>query len=437
MFIRYWQNLEYRTNVFEVKDSSEPIEHRSTTPAASRPLALLVVIFASLTAFAPLSIDMYLPAFPQIAADFGVSVARVELSLAAFFVGLAFGQLLYGSATDRFGRKKPLYIGLSIYCLASLACAYAPNVEALIVLRFFQALGACGGIVIARATVRDLFDHSESARVFSLLMLVMGVAPILAPLIGGYVTLFFGWHAIFVVVSVMSALCLATVYEFLPETREPDPTVRLSGTFGIYVNILKDNRFLGFTLAGGLAQAGMFAYITGSPFVFIELFGVPAQYYGWIFGSNAVGLIALSQINGRLVRSYDPTKILRFSLSATAFLGLLLIFAGIFSFGFWGVVIPVFLFVASLGMVFPNSTAGALSEQAQNAGSASALLGSLQYALAATASSLVSYFNNGTSLSMTVLIGVCGIAAILALNLLVGSKKGKEFEVAEEHITFG
>lgn len=158
---------------------------------------MLVVILASLTAFAPLSIDMYLPAFPRIAADFGVPVAKVELSLATFFFGLAFGQLLYGTATDRFGRKNPLYIGLGIYCAASIACVFAPNIETLIVLRFFQALGACGGIVIARATVRDLFDHSESARVFSLLMLIMGVAPILAPLIGGYVAIFLGWHAIF------------------------------------------------------------------------------------------------------------------------------------------------------------------------------------------------------------------------------------------------
>lgn len=416
-----------------MNDLPDNVKHQT----ANRPLALLVVILASLTAFAPLSIDMYLPSFPKIAEDFGVSVARVELSLAAFFIGLAFGQLLYGSATDRFGRKRPLYVGLSIYCIASFACAFAPSVETLIVLRFFQAIGACGGIVIARAMVRDLFDHGESARVFSLLMLVMGVAPILAPLIGGYVALFFGWHAIFAVVSVISALCLAAVYIYLPETREPDKTVRLSGTFGIYLNILKDKRFLGFTLTGGLAQAGMFAYITGSPFVFIELFGVPAEYYGWIFGSNAVGLIALSQINGRLVRSYDPTSILRFSISATAFFGLLLIIAGVFSFGFWGVVIPVFLFVASLGMVFPNSTAGALSEQSQNAGSASALLGSLQYALAATASSLVSFFNNGSSLAMTALVGVCGIAAFLTFYLLIRAKKVEQFPIAEEHITFG
>lgn len=420
-----------------MKNSPEISFEEPTAAPKSQPLALLVVILASLTAFAPLSIDMYLPSFPNIAADFGVSVAKVELSLATFFVGLAFGQLLYGTATDRFGRKKPLYVGLSIYCAASILCAFAPNVETLIALRFFQALGACGGIVIARATVRDLFDHSESARVFSLLMLVMGAAPILAPLVGGYVALFFGWHWIFGVVSVISAICLAAVYKFLPETKEPNPHVKLKSSFGIYLDILKDKNFIAFTLSGGLAQAGMFAYITGSPFVFIELFGIPAENYGWIFGSNALGLIAVSQINGRLVRLVDPTRILRVCLSVTAFLGLLLILTGVFDFGFWAVTILIFLYVASLGMIFPNATAGALSEQSENAGSASALLGSLQYGLAAIASALVSYLGNGTSLPMTALVGTCGIAAFLALNLLLGAKRKQQFAVSEEHTTFG
>ena len=411
-------------------------DERLITPK-SQPLALLVVILASLTAFAPLSIDMYLPSFPQIAADFGVTTARVELSLASFFVGLSFGQLLYGSATDRFGRKPPLYVGLTIYCVASVLCAFAPNIESLIVLRFFQALGACGGIVIARAAVRDLFDHSESARVFSLLMLVMGAAPILAPLVGGYVALYFGWHAIFAVVSVFSAIVLMAVCKFLPETKKPNPNVRLSATFKIYANILKDRKFLGFTLAGGLAQAGMFAYITGSPFVFIELFKIPAENYGWIFGANALGLIAVSQINGRLARSVNPTKVLRVCLFLAAIFSVLLIVAGVFTFGFWGVTIPIFLYVAGLGTILPNATAGALSEQTESAGSASALIGSLQYGLAAIASSCVSRFNNGTTLAMTMIIGVCGIAAFLTLNLLLGVKEKEKFAVSDEHTTFG
>ena len=401
-------------------------------------LSILVVILASLTAFAPLSIDMYLPSFPQLAADFGASAARIEMSLATFFLGLALGQLFYGTVTDRLGRKTPMYVGLTIYWLASIACAFAPTAETLIALRFFQALGACGGIVIARAAVRDLFDRAESARVFSLLMLVMGAAPILAPLVGGYVALFFGWRAIFLVVAGFSAVCLLAVFKFLPETREPNPDVKLGQTLGIYWRIAKDREFLGFTLAGGFAQAGMFAYITGSPFVFIELFGIPAERYGWVFGLNALGLIALSQLNGRLLKRFDPTSILRACLLATAVFSLLLILAGLFQLGFWSVSVPLFLYVASLGMIFPNATAGALSQHSAKAGgAASALIGTLQYALAAIASSLVSRFNDGTTLPMTALVGVCGIAAFLTLNLLINIKSERKIKVTEEHISIG
>lgn len=384
---------------------------------------LLVVILAALTAFAPLSIDMYLPAFPQIAEDFAVSHGRVELSLATFFVGLSLGQLMYGTAADRFGRKLPLYIGLTIYCLASTVCAFAPNIETLIVLRFFQALGGCAGIVIARAMVRDLFEHRESARVFSLLMLVMGVAPILAPLIGGYIAIYFGWRSIFFILAVFSAVSFAAVYVFLSETREPNPDVHLNRTFSTYWNIFKDKEFLGFTFAGGLAQAGMFAYITGSPFVFINLFQIPAESYGWIFGANALGLIAFSQLNGRLLRAYNPNRLLMFSLPAITIFGLCLILAGVLGLGFWAITVPLFLYIASLGMIFPNATAGALSKQQEHAGAASALLGTLQYILAAISSGLVSYFNNGTTLPMTALIGSCGIAAFLIFKLLFNREK--------------
>jgi DHA1 family bicyclomycin/chloramphenicol resistance-like MFS transporter len=362
---------------------------------------------------------MYLPSFPQIAADFGVEISTVQLSLATFFVGLALGQLLYGSVTDRFGRKRPLYVGLVVYFLASIGCALTPSVEALIVLRFFQALGACGGIVIARAAVRDLFETSESARVFSLLMLVIGVAPILAPLFGGYVALAFGWHAIFYVVAGFSALVLLAIYKFFPETRQPNPDIKLSRTFGTYLNVLRDREFVGFTFSGGFALAGMFAYITGSPFVFIDLFKIPAESYGWIFGSNAIGLVVMSQLNGRLLKRFTPTQLLRVGFALNAVFSVFLIAAGLLHLSFWGVAIPVFLYIASLGMIFPNATAGAMSNQHENAGSASALLGSLQYGMSALVSSAVSYFANGTSIPMAALIGGCGLAAFVIFNLLI------------------
>lgn len=386
-------------------------------------VSVLVPILASLTAFAPLSIDMYLPSFPRIAEEFAVPDATVELSLASFFIGLALGQLFYGTATDRFGRKQPLYVGLIIYFISSIVCAFAPNIEILIAARFFQALGACGGIVIARAMVRDLFDHRESARVFSLLMLVMGVAPILAPLVGGYVALFLGWRAIFLIVSVFSVLVLSAAAKFLPETKAPNPSVKIAGTFQNYWRIFKDREFLGFTLTGGFAQAGMFAYITGSSFVFIGIFGIPAEKFGWIFGTNALGLIALSQLNGKLLKTRNPTDILRKCLALTALFCVALILAGVFNFGVWGVSLPLFLYIASLGMILPNATAGALSKQGAMAGTASALLGSLQYGLGAISSTLVSSLNNGTTLPVTTLIGVCGITAFLVFRFLIAKTR--------------
>lgn len=278
----------------------------------SRQFYVFVLLLGALTAFGPLSIDMYLPAFPEMAAALGVPQGRIELSLASFFIGMALGQLVYGPVTDRFGRKKPLYAGLAIYVLASAACAQALSADSLIFFRFLQALGACAGIVVSRAMVRDLFDHREGAQVFSLLMLVMGVAPILAPLAGGYILLFAGWQAIFWSLTAISAVICVFVALYLPETRKPDPSVRFSRSFHTYRDILRDRDFLGYTLTAGFAQSGLFAYITGSSYVFIEYYGVAAHHFGWFFGANACGLIAASQVNAWLLRrSWHPDALLR------------------------------------------------------------------------------------------------------------------------------
>ncbi|RYZ55323.1 MAG: Bcr/CflA family multidrug efflux MFS transporter [Proteobacteria bacterium] len=379
--------------------------------------ALLVGILGTLTAFGPLSIDMYLPAFPEIAKEFVAPIASIQLSLTSFFIGLATGQVLYGPLIDRFGRKPPVYLGLVIYVLASIACAFAPNTELLITARFAQALGACGGMVASRTIVRDLFNETESARVFSLLMLVMGVAPILAPLLGGYVTMAFGWRALFAILAILSLLCLLGVYLLLPETRGPNPENKLSSALKNYVEIAKSRRFMGFAIAGGLAQAGMFAYITGSPFVFIEIFKIPAEHYGWIFGSNAFGLIAASQINMRLLKKYHPEKIIRVSFVVLALSGLALLTSAYLNLGFIVLLLPLFLFVGTLGLTLPNTTAAALSAEGPRAGSASAFLGTLQFTFAAVSSMLVSTFDNGTAIPMAGTIAGCGFLALLVFTL--------------------
>lgn len=393
--------------------------------AKARPdkFALIVLVLGSLTAFGPLSIDMYLPAFPQIASDFHASVATVQLSLTAFFLGLAIGQVFYGPLVDRFGRKPPVYAGLVLYSIASFICALAPNSETLIAARFLQALGSCAGMVVARAVVRDLFEEREAARVFSLLMLVMGVAPILAPLVGGFVSLHWGWHSIFVILGILSLLTLAAVITVLPETRGPNPNFPLSSAFRNYFEIMKSRRFMGFAAAGGLAQAGMFAYITGSPFVFIELFAVPAENYGWIFGSNAFGLIFASQINLRLLRRYSPEKILKISFAILSFSGLCLLAASLLKLGFIAMLLPLFFFVGILGLTLPNTSAAALASEGKRAGSASALLGTLQFTFAAISSAAVSALDNGTSHPMSGTIAVCGLLAFLVFHFFAKDKK--------------
>ncbi|WP_258240574.1 multidrug effflux MFS transporter [Pseudidiomarina homiensis] len=379
---------------------------------------LVVVVLALLTMFGPLSIDMYLPAFGDIAASYGTESNRVELSLTSFFLGLFIGQLLYGTASDKWGRKPPLYFGLTIYILSSLACAYAPNLESLIVLRFLQAIGSCAGLVIARAMVRDLYTPQASAQVFSFLILVMGIAPILAPLAGAYVTKAFGWQAIFLIVAALAVACMAIVHIRLPETRSYNGAVRMRRSLPIYWDVLKDRGFLRYSLAGGVAQSGLFAYITGSPLVFIEHFDLDPTHYSWLFGFNAIGIIGMAQFNAWLLRRRDARKILNKSLPVLALISIATIALGLLNANFWFVLFVVFAYVSTLGMVFPNAMAGALAEQQERAGSASAVTGSLQFLIAGIISAVVNIVGHQHPLGMLFVIGACGLTATLLYRLL-------------------
>ncbi|WP_411358051.1 multidrug effflux MFS transporter [Pseudidiomarina salilacus] len=379
---------------------------------------LTVIVLALLTMFGPLSIDMYLPAFGDIAASYATEANRVELSLTSFFLGLFVGQLLYGTASDKWGRKPPLYFGLVIYIISSLACAYAPNLESLIVLRFFQAIGSCAGLVIARAMVRDLYSPQASAQVFSFLILVMGIAPILAPLAGAYVTTYLGWQAIFLIVAALAVACMAIVHVRLPETRGFNGAVRMRRSLPIYWDVLKDRGFLCYSLAGGVAQSGMFAYITGSPYVFIEHFGLAPTHYSWLFGANAIGIIGMAQFNAWLLRRYDSRKILNKSLPFLGIVAIATLVAASLNTSMWWVIALVFAYVSTLGMVFPNAMAGALAEQQERAGSASAVTGSLQFLIAGIVSAVVNVVGHQHPLGMLMVIGVCGLSAVTLYRLL-------------------
>lgn len=392
-------------------------------PLVTPPLSWLLLL-AALTAFAPLSIDMYLPALPSIAADFGTDTTAAQFTLSSFFIGLALGQVVYGPLADRHGRKPPLYAGLALYCVASLGCALATSLPMLIVLRFMQALGGCAGIVIARAIVRDCYDAHASARVFSLLVLIMGLAPILAPLLGGWILWLIGWRAIFVVLMLFGLGCLLAVWRRLRETRPPDLVLDagIRPALAVYRELLGERRFLGYVLAGGLAHAGIFAYITGSPHVFIEVYGVPPQHFGWLFGLNALGLIASTQINRYLLSRISADTILRRANRATALLGLGLVTVAA---GGWGglplLMLMLMGYSVSLGFTAPNAMANALAYQAHRAGSASALLGSLQFSLATLASAMAGLAGHGSALPMAAIIAGCGVLAYIAHRWLVGA----------------
>src|SRR5262249_6390354 len=295
--------------------------------SASHRQTELIVLLGALTAFTPVSIDMYLPALPTIGTAFSAEPGHVQLSLASFFLGVATGQAFYGPIADRFGRKKPLNAGLSLFAIASAGCAMATSINMLIVLRFFQALGACSGQVIARAIVRDLFQPRESARVFSLLLLVMGVSPILAPVVGGQIISWFQWRVVFWVITALALLGLTGVILRVPETHrlEHKRSLQLRKVLGVYAELLKDRTFVGYAVTGGLAMAGLYTYIRASPFVFIEIFHVPAGRFGLFFGANAIGLIGASQVNVRLLHRFETVYIIRRVLVIEIATGLLLL----------------------------------------------------------------------------------------------------------------
>src|SRR5579864_8153481 len=273
----------------------------------------ILVLMGALQAFAPLSIDMYLPSLPLLERVFGATTAQVQFTLATFFVGYALGQSLYGPITDRYGRKPPLYFSLLLFVLSSIACATSRSIGALAFFRLLQAIGACGGAVISRAMVRDLFPPDQMRRVFSMLMLVMGVSPVAAPVIGGYVLIWFGWKAIFFTQASLGLACLIGVHLRLPESLSPDDVrpLHASHILSSYKRLFRDRTFLGASLVSGFSSAGMFAYIASAPFVFINIYRVPTQRFGWLFGAIAAGVITASQVNGRMLHGVPLWRVLR------------------------------------------------------------------------------------------------------------------------------
>ena len=382
--------------------------------------AQAVLILGALSAFGPLSIDMYLPGLPALGRSLAAPAWAVQLTLTACLAGLALGQILTGPLSDRFGRRRPLLVGIGAYAVASLLCALAPSIAVLVVLRFAQGIAGAAGIVISRAVVRDLHSGVAAARFFSLLMLVNGLAPILAPVIGGQILTVASWRGVFVVLTAIGVLLfLATATglreTLAPERRHPGGVRETLRTFG---RLLSDRVFVGHALACGLSFGAMFAYISGSPFVIQDIYGASPQLYSLMFAGNAVGLVVASQANRVLLRRLDPLVIVRAALSAQALAGAALVMVVAGGVGVWAVVPLLFVVVAGLGLVFPNATALALADHPRVAGSASGLLGVLQFIVGAAAAPLVGVGGTATALPMALTIAVLGAGGVLSATVL-------------------
>lgn len=381
-----------------------------------------VVVLGALSAVGPLSLDLYLPGLPELADDVGASASAAQLTLTACLLGLATGQLLSGPWSDAVGRRRPLVIGAGAYVVASLACAIAPSIVTLIALRFVQGLAGAAGIVIARAIVRDLRSGAAAARLFAGLLLVSGLAPVLAPVLGGQLLLVTDWRGLFVVLAGLGALMLAGTLLFVPESHPP--VLRRNGgtadTLRVFRELLGQRRFVGCALASGLAFAAMFAYIAGSPFVLQDIYALSPAQFSAVFAGNAVGIIIAAQISALLIARVGPRSVLGAGLAIGACGGVALLAVVLLGgVGLAGILPALFLVVATIGIVMPSATTIALEGDPSTAGSASTLLGLAQFAVGAVSAPLVGVAGTDTAVPMAIVIAACGLAAVAAFWLLV------------------
>ncbi|WZL89955.1 multidrug effflux MFS transporter [Salinimicrobium sp. 3283s] len=387
---------------------------------------IILLVLGTLIALGPFSIDMYLPGFESIAEEFSITKAQVGFSLTSYFIGIALGQLAYGPIMDRYGRKRPLLIGLVIYAIAAMSCFYSPNLTWLIISRFFLAVGASAGMVASKAVVRDIFPSEEVARAISFLMLIMGGAPIIAPTVGGMVIAYFSWHSIFLVLAVLAGLMFFSVLKFLPESVAPDESVKLElkNMTSKYWGIFRNKIFLTFSLAGSLTIGAMFAYISNAPVLFMDRFNMSETHFGWLFGLNAAGLIAGSQLNRLVLKRYTTFRVTMVISVILVGLSMLFVLNSFFGGNFYTTILLLFLILFLLGFQNPNTTALSLYPFEKKAGRASALVGSLKMILGAVASFIISKFTGISMLPLALTIMVClSLSSLLLFRFQAKEKR--------------
>lgn len=386
----------------------------------------VVVILGMLSATAPLSIDAYLPALPQLADSLSASSAATQLSLTGFVIGMSLGQLVIGPLSDTLGRRRPLLVGLFAFLLASLGCALASHVVMLDAIRFVQGFAGAAGVVVARAVVRDLFSGPAAARFFATLMLVNGLAPILAPVLGAQLLRLTSWRGVFVALATI-ALVLAVAVAFgLPETLEPERRRAggLVNTLRTFRRLAHDRALLGYALTGAFAFAALFAYISGSSFVLQDIHGLSPQAYSIAFAANAVGIVGFAQFSGRTAHRFGSSRLLVAGLAVELIGGVAILTGVLAGLGLFGVLGGAFLIAAGVGLIFPNSMALALARHGRDAGAASALLGVLQFLVGGLAAPLVGVAGEGTAVPMAAVMAAATLVSVLSWTLLVRPSRG-------------
>lgn len=387
----------------------------------------LVLILGTLTALGPFSIDMYLPAFQDIAKALNTTTSTVDLSLSSYFIGLAVGQMIYGPLMDRFGRKRPLYVGLSLYIIASIGCFLSASVQMLIVMRLFQAIGSCAASVAAVAMVRDLFPVEDNAKVFALLFLVLGASPLLAPTAGSYLADSLGWQSVFIVLLSIAVLILVAVIFTLPESYKPDPSYSLKPgpIVSSFLFVIRNPQFYTYAIAGSIGFSGLFAYVAGSPLVFMDVFDLSKKEYGWVFAGISVGFIGSNQLNTLLIKRFKSEQVINAALIVQVVMSAVFVIGASNGwFNLAGTITMIFLILSCVGLTNPNTAALSMAPFPKNAGVASALLGTMQLGLGAAASACVGFFSSRSATPMAAIMA--GSSVIALMVLLVGRRNIKE-----------
>lgn len=373
-----------------------------------------------MSASGPFAIDMYLPAFKAIAEELGATMAAVQITLAIYLLGLAIGQIVWGTLCDRIGRRGPLLAGSLLFGLTALVCATTRSIDLMIGARFLMGLGGSAGVVVSRAVVRDLFDGKEASRFYAMMMIVGGIGPIVSPFMGSFLITFANWRSIFWVVSGFGLVCVAAAARNIPETLAPDKRlrIRIGGIWREYGRILVDRRFIGPALALGCTSGMLFSYISDSPYVFVEVYKVPVAYFGFVFATNAIGIYAAGQSNRWLLRRFTPEQILEAGMRINIGACLVLIVCTATGVGgFAAFFATLFVCIAALGLIFPNATVLVMQPFSANAGFASALLGIVQFVIGASAGALAGMFSGATALPTAIQIAGFGLAAKAILVL--------------------